>query len=182
MPDGHPSADRLIQFDSAGVGTYVEAASGYTLGTEQSSTSGTAIDFTGIDAGTIRIIITFENVSLSGSDNLIVQIGDAGGFETSGYVSTGAVITAGGTAVASSTTSYAMRINGAGEIFSGTMELSLKDSSNFTWVSTHAGKRGTDGSLVGGGHKSLSAELTQVRITRSGSNTFDGGSINILTI
>src|SRR3990167_8186041 len=57
------------------------------LGTEQASTSGTSIDFTGIPAGVRRITISFVGVSLSGSDALLVQLGAAWGFEAADYSS-----------------------------------------------------------------------------------------------
>lgn len=147
---------------------------GITLGTEQATTSGTAFNFTGIPAGTKRITILFEVVSLSNLDDILIQIGDAGGIETSGYVST----SEGG--VVNSTVGFILKVNSGARICSGHMVLILKDSANFTWIASHVVKVETTASSFGAGDKSLSAELTQVRITRTGTDTFDGGSVNII--
>ena len=174
-------ADTTTQFDVLlfkADGTPV--VSSITLATEQATTSGTAIDFTGIPAGTNRIIITFEGVSLSGTNALLVQIGDSGGIETAGYVSSGADIVAGANpAVVDDTTGFRIVIGAAGDIFSGHMMLTRSDATNFTWISSHFGKGSTSSAHVGGGDKSLSAELDRVRITRTGADTFDAGAVNI---
>jgi hypothetical protein len=172
------TATHVLTSNGAGVApTFQAAGGGITLATEQASTSGTAITFGSIPAGTKRITIMFEGVSLSGTDELLVQIGDAGGIEATGYISGSNV---GGASAVASTSGFVIRTNTAADLHHGAAELYLKDSTNFTWSSTHMLYR--SGSLAmafGSGSKSLSAELTQVSITRSGTNTFDAGSINI---
>ena len=172
------TATHVLTSNGAGVApTFQAAGGGTTLATEQASTSGTAITFGSIPAGTKRITIMFEGVSLSGTDEMLVQIGDAGGIETTGYVSGSDIGSAGAVA---STSGFVIRTNTAADLHHGTVELYLKDSTNFTWSSTHMLYRsGTLAMAFGAGSKSLSAELTQVSITRSGTNTFDAGSINI---
>lgn len=151
-----------------------------TLGTEIATTSGTTHDFTGIPSDTKRIVITFEGVSLSDVNEFLIQLGDAGGFETTGYVSSGTLLVNAGTvAVDSDTTGFVIDRSVVGDIFSGHMTLLLSDSANNTWISSHAGKHSTVKVATGGGDKSLSAELTQVRITRRTSGTFDAGAVNI---
>src|SRR3989304_1039623 len=54
------------------------------LGTEQATTSGTSVDFTGIPAGTKQIIVTVEGVSTNGTGAIKIQLGDSGGVETTG--------------------------------------------------------------------------------------------------
>ena len=54
-------------------------------GTAVASTSGTSIDFTGIPAWVERITVMFSGVSGSGTSNFLLQIGDAGGIENTGY-------------------------------------------------------------------------------------------------
>jgi hypothetical protein len=56
------------------------------LGTGQNSTSGTAITFSGIPAGVMKVQAHLMAVSISGTSNLILQLGDSGGLENSGYV------------------------------------------------------------------------------------------------
>jgi len=154
---------------------------GFTSGTTVATTSGTAFDFTGIPATTKLIILNLHEVSLSGGDNLYVQLGDSGGFETSGYLSTSAYV-----GVSSSYTSAtdALTIVGSSNtaVFSGLCFISLVDISTNTWVSNHTGKHATNYIILGGGSKSLSSTLTQVRLTKGGSDTFDAGKLNILYI
>jgi len=147
-----------------------------TLGTEQSTSSGSSVTFGSIPAGTKRITIMFEGVSLTTSTDLLVTIGDAGGLETSGYVASSASSNgAGGGSSNNSTAAFNME-HGSTHVFSGHMTLTLKDAANFTWVASHIGSALTTHVVFGGGHKSLSAELTQVSIS---GGTFDAGSINI---
>ena len=149
------------------------------LGTEQATTSGTSKDFTGIAAGTKRITVMFEGVSTASTSAFAVQLGDAGGIETSGYV--GASTGAGG---ASPTTAFQMAYAlTAARNYSGALTLSLKDASAFTWVASGVSGQDTGGVvLITGGVKSLSAVLTQIRVTTiAGDEAFDAGSINIMT-
>lgn len=151
-----------------------------TLAADQATTSGTEFDFTGIPAGVKRITMIFSEISLSGTDNLLVQLGDAGGPETGTYVSTsGAVINAAAAVTGASTTGFVMLVGGAGAVVSGTMVINLIDSASFHWVASHSAKVATTTTIGGGGDKSLSAELTQIRLTRSGTDTFDAGAVTI---
>ena len=151
---------------------------GPTLMATQVTTSGTAFDFTGIPAGVRRITIIFNEISLSGTDNLLVQLGDAGGPETSAYVSiSGTLNNAAASAVASNTTGFIVRAADATAAVSGTMVIEL--ISTTVWVSSHSVKSLTTATAGGGGSKTLSAELTQVRLTRDGTDTFDNGSVTV---
>jgi hypothetical protein len=154
------------------------AAGGFTLGTEQASTSGTSITFGGIPSGVRIIVIMFQGVSFSGAANVLVTIGDSGGLETSGYISTGIETdNNNGTAGVNSTSAFVIRNNDAGNIMSGTMTLTNINSTSHSWISSHTAKQSTTKGLHGGGEKSLTAELTQVSIS---GGTFDAGSINIM--
>jgi len=172
----YASADwRCINYTKASGAAVV--AGGFTLATEQATTSGTSVTFGSIPSGTKIIIIMFEGVSLNANTDIDVTIGDSGGLETSGYVSTGNVQEQTASANVASTAEFLINLNDAAQTYSGHMILTLKDSSNFTWISTHDGKARTDSVYHGGGDKSLSAELTQVSIS---GGTFDAGSINIM--
>lgn len=146
----------------------------WTTATEQATTSGSTVDFTGIPSGTSVIIIMFDQVSLSGTDHILVQIGDSGGVETTSYISSSSEGTA-----ASSTSGMIMRRGSAGDAHSGHMILSHSGSNK--WLSSHAiGYTNAAYVTMGGGNKTLSAELDRVRITRSGTDTFNAGSVNIM--
>ncbi len=149
------------------------------LGTSQPTTSGTAFDFTGIPSWAKQIAITFNGVSLSGTDDILVQTGDAGGIETSGYTSTSCRLPNAGAIVGvSSTAGFIIGMGANGQTLSGTMLLTLADAAN-TWVASMSGKVNTTNAVITGGDKATSATLDRVRITRSGTDTFDAGAVNI---
>tara|TARA_B100000029_G_C17520303_1_gene939616 strand:- start:994 stop:1518 length:525 start_codon:yes stop_codon:yes gene_type:complete len=150
------------------------------LGTETTTTGGTAIDFTGIPAGTKIIRLILQTVSGSGTSDFIVQIGDSGGFETSGYV--GASWSA-NTTNQNYTDGFGIHANhAAGNTYESVVSLFLVDASNNTWVSNGVtGRSDSGGAGIFCGTKSLSGTLTQVRLTcQNGSDTIDANSgINI---
>ena len=154
---------------------------GFTSGTTfDASGGGTSNDWTGLPAGTKVIIIPFSQLSLNGTDDLDVQIGDAGGIETSGYTSTGFQISdTPSVNDVFSTTSFRIRMNNAANLFSGQMILTLVDAATNTWSSSHVLKRATTVMCWGAGDKALSGELTQLRVKTVGTNVFDGGLINV---
>lgn len=137
--------------------------------------SGSAIDFTSIPAGVKRIDVIFNAISLNGTDDILVQLGDSGGVETSGYGSSAEY----STITSTSSSGFVLKMNTAAENHSGVLTIYKIDGTS--WVASGVfrptGGSGTSGVAVG--TKSLSAELDRVRITRTGSNTFDNGSVNI---
>jgi hypothetical protein len=149
-------------------------------GTAVASTSGTSIDFTSLPSWVKRITIIFDSVSLSGTDGLLIQLGYSGGFETTSYASSSTGTTGSGGGTFSSTSGFAVRLAAAAASFSG--QMTITNISGNKWVSSHAGTYdASTAGVVGGGVKTISGGvLTQVRITRSGTDTFDAGSINIL--
>lgn len=157
--------------------TALAYANPITLGTEQASTSGTSIDFTGIPAGVRRIIIMWVNVSTNGSAGIRIQIGDAGGFETTGYLGSAGQ----GVTFVNFTDSFGVLNSSADAArLHGSIILTLENSSAFTWTSmSNISASNAAVVYVGSGSKSLTAELTQVRITADGIDTFDNGVMNI---
>jgi len=150
---------------------------GMTLGTPVASTSGTTIDFTGIPSGVKRITINFQGISTDGTNVIIVQLGDAGGFEDSGYLAAGITVAS----IAARTDSFPLSQNSAtGALYHGTLHCNLLSASAFTWIASGTFVR-SDGpyEIHAAGSKSLSAELTQVRITSVSADDFDAGAVNI---
>lgn len=158
----------------------VSVTGGVHQGTAQATTSGTVKTFSGIPSGVTHIIISFEGVSLDGSQSYEVRLGDAGGIEATGYISSSFTVDATGTTAGSDTTGFMMRGGTAADIMSGHMILTLIDAATFTWVSSHTAKMATTDIIFGGGDKSLSAELTQLTIQDGGSDSFDLGKVNIM--
>tara|TARA_R110000823_G_scaffold55984_2_gene136445 strand:- start:481 stop:1686 length:1206 start_codon:yes stop_codon:yes gene_type:complete len=155
-----------------------------TSGTVVASTSGTSIDFTSIPSWVKRITVMFQNLSAAGvNSRLLIQLGDSGGIENTGYVSTGAYTTGGAGTSNSETTGYVLD-NGGGQpslFVTGTAVITLLDPSTNLWVATHVAEMTSSYVMIGGGRKTLSGTLDRVRITSvNGTNTFDSGSINIM--
>jgi len=153
-----------------------------TSGTAIASTSGTALDFTGIPSWVRRITLMLNGVSLNGSANLRFQLGDSGGAETSGYVS---IFSYNGALNNGGTSSSGFDLVGVGSApleVSGQVIFSLLNSSTNTWTAMGIlGAAGSAYTLLTTGSKSLSATLDRVRVTTTnGTDSFDAGSINIL--
>lgn len=151
--------------------------SGLTVATVQATTSGTIVDFTGLPSGINRITVSLDGVSLSTNDDLLVQIGDSGGFETSGYTSTSMLRSSGGVSVNSDTTGFNIQVNNSSRAVHGHCTLTRITANS--WVASHSiGLGGSDAIATGGGSKSLSAELDRLRLTLTG-GAFDAGQVNI---
>lgn len=185
LPVDDGTSGQVLSTDGSGSLSWAnDAGGGFTLGTEQASTSGTAIDFTSIPAGTTVIIIRGIGVSTNGTASLVVQIGDAGGVETGTYASTSLGGASGNTLSGNSVTA-GFGINGvsvAGSAYTFTVILTLEDSTNNVWVSssTSALEGAANARFGAGSHDGLDSELTTVRITTASDDDFDAGVINIL--
>ena len=151
-----------------------------TAGTAVASTSGTAIDFTGIPSWVKKITVMFDGVSLSGSSSYLIQLGDSGGIETTGYSGGGGRFSTSTLAATFFTAGFGFNNTTAATLYSGSIILS-KITGN-TWAAQGViGGSVTETFAVTAGSKTLSDTLTQVRITTvNGTDTFDAGSINIL--
>lgn len=138
------------------------------------------IDFTGIPSTARRVTVTFSGLSLSGTDNMLIQLGDAGGPENTGYVSVSADIDASETTV-SSTAGIIIKCDNAADAIHGQVIFTLMDAATFLWTCSGilSSSNGTS-SITTSGSKALSAVLTQVRIDTTGTNTFDAGSVNVV--
>jgi hypothetical protein len=144
------------------------------------SASGTAVNFSDLPSWVKRITVQFTGVSLSGSADMLLQIGDASGVSTTGYAGTSWY---GGSSITSATLSagfFAARLAAAANVAHGTIVLT--NITGNTWVasggsglSNTAGNSGVNGSLT------LAAALQRVRLTTTnGTDTFDAGTVNIM--
>lgn len=166
---------RLLVDATGTVTTGVGALYPLVSGTAVASTSGTSIDFTGIPSWVKRITVMLIGVSTNGTTGISLQIGDAGGIETTGY--------AVGTSNGATSTSEFPLTGGSGAaagLYSGGVILALLGSN--TWsIQGVVGRSDVSAAFSIGGSKALSDTLTQVRLkSGNGTDTFDAGSINIL--
>jgi hypothetical protein len=145
--------------------------------TAVASTSGTSIDFTGIPAWVERITVMFQNVSSNGTSNFLIQLGDSGGIENTGYLGAGN----NNASISNYTTGFGIPLaNASTAILQGA--ISIQNITGNSWIASGAFSRSdTTSSGVTAGSKTLSDVLTQIRITTvNGTDTFDAGSVNII--
>jgi len=149
-------------------------------GTAVASTSGTSIDFTSIPSWVKRITIMLQGVSLSGTANILFQLGTGGTPTTTGYVSGASTIGSATPASTSSTSGIPIYLAFAAGSVSGSISF-FNLSSNIWTASGTSGYGVATGTATSGGHVSLGGVLNIVRITTTnGTDTFDAGSVNIL--
>jgi hypothetical protein len=154
------------------------------LPAQQSTTSGTSVDFPGLLAGIRRITIILTGVSTNGTSNIIIQLGDSGGIETTGYATSYMLlVNAGAVAGATSTAGFVVQASAsASAAISGTLTLNLSDTAFPTaWTASGSFARtDTAAMLVCAGNKTLTTSLDRVRLTTAGgTDTFDAGVMNI---
>ncbi len=135
--------------------------------------------FTGIAAGANRITLTLHEVSLSGSDDVLIQIGDSGGYEATGYNNVSVIHIGGGNTLSTETTGFRIDFGSASNVVSGQLILTRIDGNIWAIGGTLA-KTNPGHVISTQGSKSLSAELDRIQITTTGANTFDAGTVNIM--
>jgi len=159
-----------------------------TSATAQASTSGTAIEFTSIPSWVKKITVMFSGVSTNGTAVVNVQLGDSGGYETTGYAGAVNLSNAGGAGVGQYT-GFGFDLERSNQtatsIRYGILTLSLIDSATNSWVAiSNLAYSNTTVAYFSAGGKSLSATLDRLRIigsnTGSPVDTFDAGKINIM--
>jgi len=148
--------------------------------------SGAVVDFAGIPATAKRITINYAGLSSSSSSQLMVQLGDSGGIEATGYLGTGIFLKRYDTADSANLTT-GISLEGSfsttpSAVRHGSMVLTLTDPATNTWVGSAVGARSdTNAIIIGSGSKALSAALDRVRITSvGGTDTFDAGKISVI--
>lgn len=151
-------------------------------GTAQASTSGTAIDFTGIPSWVKRITVMFSGVSTNGTSLKVLRLGTSGGIAATGYQS-GVFVSPAANQYANSTTgfvlSYVTNSIAAGDMHGAFV---LTNVTGNTWV-LHGSyyETGYGAGGAAGGGITLGAALDRLRITTvNGTDTFDAGTINIM--
>jgi len=157
---------------------YLTSTSGgtITLATAQTA-SGTAVDFTGIPSWVKRITVMLSGVSTSGTSNILIQLGDSGGIETTSYIA--GADNSGGSGITTATTGFILTQQNAALLLEYGITTICLFGSN-TWVYSSSLYSTIPRIMMANGNKTLSDTLTQIRITTvNGTDTFDAGTINI---
>lgn len=146
------------------------------------ATSGANIDFTAIPTWATRITIMFFGVSTTGTSQLRVQLGDAGGIETSGYLGTNSAILSASAGAANFTSGFDFSDGAlATAVRHGSLVLTLLDPATNMWIANGQIGQSDTTRLTGvAGSKATSQPLDRVRITTvGGTDTFDAGQVNV---
>ena len=155
------------------------------------TTSGANADFTNIPSGTKAIDVVFSAIGINIGGNVVVQIGDSGGIEATGYLNTVIIHSNGTPASQDGTTWFSIvHSNIGGNTWQGygIVQLRLVDPATYTWtangqiLNTLGGALNNYTANTTYGVKSLSSELTTVRITNTnvgGGAVFDTGKATI---
>ncbi len=151
------------------------------LDTLQTVSAVAQIDFTPIPAWVKRITIMFSGVSTNGTNFIDIQIGDAGGLETTGYVGTQSNIIGGNTGANNyGEDAFELRYVGTPYLVTGTFTLTLMNAATNLWVGTgvHGAETGIATTFFSAGRKALSETLDRLRISAGGNSIT--GSFNIM--
>ncbi len=163
---------------------------GWTYGSQVATNTGTTrVLTTAIPTSATEIDIMFNGVSTNTTAQPpIVQLGDAGGYETTGYTA-GAVGDSGdGSSTVTSSQGFITWAVGGGrawvtaDAIEGIMRLARWDTSEFLWFAAGgcASDAGVDDCFSFAGGKATSQVTTSVRLnTPGGSATFDGGEARV---
>jgi hypothetical protein len=181
LPVNDGDSGQYLQTDGSGAlswATVTVPTNGLNEGTLGSAPAST-ISFESLPSGTDRIIIAVDRMSTTSTERVILELGDSGGYETSGYEAWAKTMGGSGFSTGASLTS-AFDVSAtiaAGEFYSGILEL-MRVTDN-QWVLNGNLQGSNDNRKLSGGRKSLSAELDRVRLNTTGTSTFDGGEFQI---
>lgn len=138
--------------------------------------AGTSVQITGIPAGVYKVEMFIHDLRSTDTTTWRIQIGDSGGFETSGYSGSGSVVYNVGSQTLVDTDGAVLFSNqGSNARVHGTITFNLAAANN-TWTIMHtAGDSVTALNYVGGCGKALTGVLDRVRIiSDNGTATFAG--------
>ncbi len=155
-----------------------------TIGTPIATTSGTAHPYTSISSAVKKMTLAIIGVSTNGTSIPIIQLGDSGGYETTGYNGTVSINTTG---VASANhgvgVQFSSSANASTNVWHGELDFTLADPATNTWsIKGTLSLSNTPLTANISCTKALSATLDRLQLTTvGGANTFTAGSINLIT-
>ena len=141
----------------------------------------TTLDITGIAAGAVRLQLYIHEWSMSGASNVAVRIGDSGGIETSGYLSTG--WRSGGTQSGTTNTDRMGSEALADANYKSSWIIEFIHCGSNKWLMWGSGHNNNNGGAIGDCHgmcatKTLSGELDRIQLLN---DTFDSGTYRLVT-
>tara|TARA_R110000744_G_scaffold314799_1_gene421826 strand:+ start:323 stop:2044 length:1722 start_codon:yes stop_codon:yes gene_type:complete len=143
-----------------------------TLGTANSPSSVSSVTFTGIPSGTNRVEIIYAGITWGSNDLIYTQLGDSGGIETSGYLASASSYTEN----VEATVGFRHHNNGMSSQGAAAIIQYSRVTGNI-W-SMHSVSRGNLTNSAAGS-KTLSGELTQLKVYSILGNDMTAGTIQI---
>jgi len=154
---------------------------GYTQSAVQTPT-GSLIEFDSIPSGTNSILIKSYGLQWAGTPSHIsLVLGDSGGYETSGYHSIDFYrgVSAGDMGTTVSTDDFIIALGYSGtDYWNG--HIWLNHVGGNRWVLSYQANDVNEYIRWGNGQKTLSGELTKLKIINAGGENNDGGNIQIM--
>ena len=154
-----------------------------TLATAQNVTGlGTSVNFAGIPSWVKRVTVMFLDVSLNESSDILIQLGDSGGVEGAGYISSSNFL-AGGINSGYTTSTFGIILIMSSNVNSVSGTVVFNKINGNSWVADGTWNYSNIVQATGwtAGSKTLSSTLDRLRITSSNTtDTFDQGTINIM--
>lgn len=143
--------------------------------------TGASVVYTGIPSWAKRITIMFYEISITGANHILVQLGTSSGFEQSGYKSQMSVTNV-SSATGGSTVGFIMHYPEAASFSNGTMTISHMGSNVWTSSGAYQWTGSANSTITSGGSKVLTTGvLNRVQILSANAvDTFDSGSVNVM--
>lgn len=165
-------------------GVAVGGSSGQTFvagGAISAGVSAVSLPFTAIPAGASEVIVSLVGADISGTDDLILRIGNnTVGIVTSGYESNNTKFSGTSLSVSNNTTGLVLAATPGGtETFTGQIRIQKLSTSTATYSMTGNIGTATTVSYMVAGAVGLASDLTTIELGTSGTNTFSGGSFSV---
>ena len=176
LPNTDGDADQVLTTNGSGTLSFTTPTV-YTqnaLGTETATTSGTSVEWTGLPTWVRQIVVNFNEVSLAGTADMLVQLGTSSDYVTSGYLSQSHNNSA--STNGSSTSGFIIDNLGASEVLGGSMIITKV--ADDAWVEVFKGKTGNASGDAGAGTLNGSGTIDRIRLNLTASS-FDAGSAGI---
>ena len=181
LPNSGGSSGQYLRTDgSGGLSWQTLPAAGTTWTESSASLSGASQEWTGIPSTARQIIISHHGWTNASSSERWVQIGDSGGFETTGYYLTAGYYGTSYSGTRKDNVSAFIQDRSTSTTVekAGLITLTRTNSSNMWIIEWHSVRN--DGLIFGlVGNKNLSGTLDRVRIL-PGSGNFSAGTANLM--
>ena len=138
------------------------------------SSGGTSVSITDVPANTKRITFTMLGAYFSSGQDVIVQLGTASGYTTTGYTSVGHVDYSGSGATRTSSSGFAI-YGYPGYAMAGHIILTRMFSDSHIWTCSYTLTYGTAGIATGAGYINIGSSVDRLRLTTEAGTATSSG-------